>query len=80
MKRPLNWKKILMLFPLLAVLGGCVHPSTTAAKNSDFCLIAEPITVEDADVLTDYTAYMITRHNCALEEWCGLEESGLCGK
>jgi len=57
-----------------------VHPSTTAAKNSDFCLIAEPITVEDADVLTDYTAYMITRHNCALEEWCGLEESGLCGK
>lgn len=50
----------LMALPLLSCAGG-----------GDYCLLAEPIGVEEGDVLTDRTARRILKNDLTYERLCG---------
>lgn len=56
-----------MLFLAAMPLASCA----TDGPAADFCLIARPITVEDADAFTDTTARMILEHNETGARLCG---------
>lgn len=53
----------------LVLLAGCAGRNSTVPH--DFCAAARPITIEDADGLTDATAKQIEDHNQKGVDWCG---------
>lgn len=54
---------------LLAVLlSGCAHQNGTVI--GDFCMIDQPISIGNADVLTEQTAREIEAHNWMFERMC----------
>ena len=52
----------------VALLTGCAHRSGTVV--SDFCMIDKPISIGNADVLTEQTALEIEAHNWMHERMC----------
>jgi hypothetical protein len=55
------------LFLAATLASGCASDGPAA----DFCLIARPITIEDADVVTDTTARQLLEHNETGARLCG---------
>ena len=55
-----------IVVPMGMLLASC---SATGPVTSEFCAIADPITVSRADVLSDHTARQVLAHN---ETWARL--------
>lgn len=55
------------------LLGLMMVNATACATNghvNDYCLIAQPIYFDEADVLTEHTEIAIIQHNEILEKLC----------
>lgn len=50
-------------------MAGCGVKTTSSPR--DYCLIAKPIYIGDADKLTDKTAEQIFEHDCTGQKLCG---------
>lgn len=60
--------RALILFSLFGLLSGCASRSGTVI--SDHCFVDKPITIGNADVLTEETAVQIEAHNWMYERMC----------
>lgn len=65
------------IYIALLLLTGCAG----GYRADSFCLVSRPIVYEPADVdrMSPKAVDSILRHNCALEEICGVELGIDCG-
>lgn len=65
----------MLLAVWLGLLPGCASLGTRA--SADFCLVAEPVVIDEADILTDETAKQIEDGICRGVKLCDWDPKGL---